>query len=489
MEESLNLSKEKKVEFIKENESFEESYRESNLQIDEMNQSRISEESENVIIKKDSLKDQNKILEVENDKIFVLGSKEKGKEKEQEKLLTDRQQILEYERQHGDYEKYGVAFDLQHCRITEADSKDMKKIKTLLKRYLQLKGEIEAFMGRVRNQGERKKGKAGMDAIELIYKDRGDIGDHKLRVYFDNSDIGTANREELGPIYDALMFALNTYDGGITLFKRGRARKRLNQVRRVRELLEADNRKYWLSQERRMIKNDGGDERAKDQYGKQWPSYSGFIRNKDFISNRMQRYKDRKRRGERVRFWEGWGRNIGDFSAMMFHGIAGSVERAAALPLMLAGNAIKLSGKILKTPIHLMNGIFNQCCKWAGSRTRWRMDSFKDTWKKGWVSFNDGREAYRRIIMMGVILPAYIPLEAVFLELFQIGRLIKDRTHFGGVIKLLQEAGQVGGKHLRHIIRGMGITSKHYKDRAMLSAEEGGEAAHEWDYGDDVVTE
>ena len=156
---------------------------------------------------------------------------------------------------------------------------------------------------------------------------------------------------------------------------------------------------------------------------------------------------------------------------------------------MLAGNAIKLSGKILKTPIHLMNGIFNQCCKWAGSRTRWRMDSFKDTWKKGWVSFNDGREAYRRIIMMGVILPAYIPLEAVFLELFQIGRLIKDRTHFGGVIKLFQEAGDVGGKHLRHILRGMGITSKHYKDRAMLSAEEGGEAAHEWDYGDDAVTE
>ena len=36
MEESLNLSKEKKVEFIKENESFEESYRESNLQIDEI---------------------------------------------------------------------------------------------------------------------------------------------------------------------------------------------------------------------------------------------------------------------------------------------------------------------------------------------------------------------------------------------------------------------------------------------------------------------
>ena len=48
----------------------------------------------------------------------------------------------------------------------------------------------------------------------------------------------------------------------------------------------------------------------------------------------------------------------------------GSVERAAAIPLMLAGNALKLTGKIARTPIHLVSGIFNKCCKWAGSETR-----------------------------------------------------------------------------------------------------------------------
>ena len=94
------------------------------------------------------------------------------------------------------------------------------------------------------------------------------------------------------------------------------------------------------------------------------------------------------------------------------------------------------------------------------------------------------------MMWFGVFYPAFLPLEAVFLELFQLRRLVgSEKGHFLVFKKFAREAGQVGGKHLRHIIRGMGITSKHYKDRAMLSAEEGGEAAHEWDYGDDVVTE
>ncbi len=145
---------------------------------------------------------------------------------------------------------------------------------------------------------------------------------------------------------------------------------------------------------------------------------------------------------------------------------------------MLAGNAIKLTGKIARTPIHLISGIFNKCCKWAGSDTRWRMDSFKDTWRKGWVNYNDGRNAFRNIIKGTVIFPVFSVCEVLFMHVL-CGKYLTDRDpstvvkNYGSFLK------GIGGKHLNHIIKGMGITSKHYKDRSMLTREEGGNIADE----------
>ncbi len=240
---------------------------------------------------------------------------------------------------------HGIAFDLDHCRINAADSGNMKRLKTLLKEYLQLKDEIlnhpvvverQKILNKKHLLDEKTYGKYIVNTDEV--EKNGIRFDEKTKGVIDqNDEIGIAQRDDLGQIYDRLWWELGAYDGGITLFKHGRGRKRLNQVKRVRELLEADNRRFWLSSERRMLKNDpGGDLEVISRF-KYWPTYTGLVKNKDMIANRMQRYKDRKRNGEKFRFWEGWGRNIRDAGAMAVHGIFGSVERAAALPLMMAG--------------------------------------------------------------------------------------------------------------------------------------------------------
>ena len=244
-------------------------------------------------------------------------------------------------------------------------------------------------------------------------------------------------------------------------------------MKRIREQLDADNREYWLSAERRVLKNSGEDERAGTE--KFWPTYSRLIQNKDMIANRMQRYRDRKRNGQRVRFWHGWGRNIQDTLAMGYHGILGSVERLAAIPMMLAGNAIKLTGKIAKMPLHFLSGTFNTISKWAGSDARWRMDSVRDTWKKGWVGYNDGRSAFRNLLKLGVILPIASSLERVFLELLQFKRIwYPDGKHFAILRNYMKDLHKISKKHLRHVIKGMGINSKHYKDRSLLTPEDMG---------------
>ena len=47
---------------------------------------------------------------------------------------------------------------------------------------------------------------------------------------------------------------------------------------------------------------------------------------------------------------------------------------------------------------------------------------------------------------------------------------------------------QIGKRHYSHLIKAMRITSKHYKDRNMLTYNEGGEyddESHDYEYDDD----
>ena len=476
---------------LESNDSFNESFREEEEQISQDRSIiRMKEDTdeENLIKTNEEIGNKSRISEVSKDEIQIYEKKEK--KKMAQPRTTDRQSVLDYERESGDYETYGIAFDLEHCRITEADSSTMKRLKRALREYLQVKEMVVAREKEKKVQTQTKtRSAAKPDLIyhvqkNIIEREGGYLFDKKTRGFINPEDIGTVQRDQLGQKYDALWEAIGYYDGGITLFKHGRGRKRMDQVKRVRELMEADNRKYWLSQERRFLKTYGGDDMAVVA-ARRWPTYSGMVRNMDLISERMQRYKDRKRKGERVRFWHGWGRNIRDTGAAVLHGIFGSVEMAAALPLMLAGNAIKLTGKVAKIPLQLMSGIFNKCCKWAGSKARWRMDSFRDTWKKGWVNYNDGRKAYRNILSMGVAYPILIAGELVFLEVLQGRRLfMKNASSFAITKDLLEIYRNNLGIHLNHIKKGLGINGKYYKDRNMLTPEEGGDASNYEEYYD-----
>ena len=59
-----------------------------------------------------------------------------------------------------------------------------------------------------------------------------------------------------------------------------------------------------------------------------------------------------------------------------------------------------------------------------------------------------------------------------------------DFHRFASVKELYRFWKNFIGRNFTKIIKGMGITSKHYKDRSMLSAEEGG-AENRWDNSDD----
>ncbi len=113
----------------------------------------IYEAPKNIIhIHNDVIKDDNKsekgklFLPDISENLSVMSEEEeeeKTEKKTEEKLSSNRKKdgqnlrtkrdILDYERRTGDYETYGIAFDLEHCRIHETDSSDMRRIRIVLK--------------------------------------------------------------------------------------------------------------------------------------------------------------------------------------------------------------------------------------------------------------------------------------------------------------------------------------------------------------------
>ncbi len=129
----------------------------------------------------------------------------------------------------------------------------MKRLKSLLKEYLQLRqGILNSNLVKEREKIRQRRPDKVLPGKELLIVNTDDVAldgirlDDATRGGIDQNDvIGMAYRDELGAVYDRLWWELGAYDGGITLFKHGRGRKRLNQVKRVRELVEADNRLCW----------------------------------------------------------------------------------------------------------------------------------------------------------------------------------------------------------------------------------------------------
>ena len=389
-----------------------------------------------------------------NKKLTKAEKLEQRRLKAMEKLRREeeKEEILRYERENNDYSTYGVAFDLEHTKVTEADSNTMRGLKLALRGYLEFRNEL---------LGKKEVSEEAGSNVQLIYNE----ATSESGLSYTKDKLNPVQREALGERYEKVMAMINEYTSGITIFKRGRARKRLDQVKLIREKLQEDNRRYYLSDYRRSFRNSY-DEYV-DSTSHSWPSYQGVLRNADLIEDRKQKIRDRERAGETVSFKEklsAMAKNCRDRLAMGYHAIFGTVERIAAVPMMLAGNALKFAGKVGRSLLHVLSAGVNQCFKWAHSERRWRMPtSFADIWKKGWVGYNDGRFALRRIVSAG-ILTAVAPLEWVFGEGMQLKRVFnKNAPHFAVTRMWGKNLWQLIGGSLKDMVHGIGIGNKDWK--------------------------
>ncbi len=349
-----------------------------------------------------------------------------------------------YEKDNENYKLFGIGFGLKETAVYGGDSALMVDLKEKLRAYLatrkayfETRGLSERsakaiLKGSGRDRQSEKQyddkdkdeddeqQKSGSN-IEYIHK-----GYTNLKVGFGENEIYRENelnfiqQEELGKLYDDVIKSVDSYIASRSgLFKWGRGKARLNQVRKIREQLRQDNFRFELSKGYRKMLNDPLDAkqyRRSALFGLFTPSLLAAHRSEHRIEMENISYRDKRRKqreeGElpnvfmRGLEWTGLA-----FTHLIrhimtgYHGIGAFVDRTLGFGTMLAANTVNLAGKVIKAPIKLLSMMFNGASRLVGSKKRWKV---KYNLTKGWKGMVDGRKIYRKYFRGACAIPAAV---------------------------------------------------------------------------------
>ena len=373
-----------------------------------------------------------------NDRSRVFTKKEK---KDLEGLRkAEKDKILDYEKKNKDYTSFGVGFEIGSTKITAVDSAQMREIKEALHDYLDMRNALfekhKLYDGSAQEYLDNR--------VYRVDNNAGLVKDFRGQKYA-RGGINDLEREELGELWERLSTAVDNYlirRSG--LFKSGRGKERLKQVKRIKERVIADNARFMLSRKRREYKDslDGKyhDRTLHDMTIRKYlmPTWYAANQLSAKIDLRDQAYKDMRRmqrkNGElpnvvsRMFGWLGAGM-INNFLRLgiLYEGIGGLVDRSLGFATMMAANTLELAGKIIKAPLKIMSMGVNLFSKYVcGSKKRWRMDY---SFTKGWKDIEDGRKIFRRY-MKGIFIPAAAVGETFYRGIpYLFGKRYKDGVY------------------------------------------------------------
>lgn len=148
-----NIEENKNAEIVlnKQNESYEE--KNDIINVNDANEIQIN----NNLYSAKQLNQDNQIKVVKKERI--------------DKIPATKEGILEWERTNTDYNKYGIAFDIEHCRIYASDSPKMQNLKSKLKAYLEKKEALPRIQKKIEEEKIKERNKESNQAIELIYNE------------------------------------------------------------------------------------------------------------------------------------------------------------------------------------------------------------------------------------------------------------------------------------------------------------------------------
>ncbi len=336
-----------------------------------------------------------------------------------------------YETDNKNYKLFGVGFGLKETVVYGGDSDMMVDLKEKLRIYLARRKayfedrklterSAEAILkgtGRYKQDYEHEKSASN---IEYIHKDTDyKVGFGETQPYRED-ELNFIQQEELGKLYDDLIKSVDSYiDKRSGIFKWGRGKARLNQVRRIREQLRKDNFRFELSKEYREMLNDSLDAkqyRRGGLLGVFTPSLLAAHRQEHRIElgNIAYREKRRKQREEGDLpnvFMRGLEWTAVAASHLIrhimagYHGIGAFVDRTLGFGTMMAANTVNVAGKVIKAPIKLLSMMFNGASRLVGSKKRWKV---KYNLMKGWKGLEDGRKIYRKYFRGACAIPAAV---------------------------------------------------------------------------------
>ncbi len=174
------------------------------------------------------------------------------KQSEEEKRENQIKFIRKYEKT-GNYADYGIAYDLKKTRAYPTDSPRMLTVRQALKEYLEVKQKVDAS---------------------------------EKAVYGVDDTLGA----ELRSKYKNLETAINNYTSGrFVLFKWGRGKARLKQVKKLRDRMKEDYKSYPVLKKKQKDREKAMLKRVK---GKEVP---------DFLKDIVKKYEPKKAASKNAR--------------------------------------------------------------------------------------------------------------------------------------------------------------------------------------------
>lgn len=334
-------------------------------------------------------------------------SKYDPKKKKQLRQAAEKR-VRDYEKKNKDYATFGVAFNINNAKANDADSSLMRRVKNRLSEYLKIRGSIfEKY--ELKESGTEKLLDTVTGNERLIAKDLTNM------VKLTDDD-----RNLFGAAYESLKEAADTYIHERShFFKFGRGNARLKQVKKLKEQLQLDNIRFYLSGERRMLLNSVDEKYEKDNASlrqRLMPTWKRFISVKDELNLKNQLYREKRSTQKENGTLPSASTRIGEWSyralentwlrtKIVYNGIGGTIDRTIGAATMLAANTLELGGKVVKAPLKLLSMMFNGFSSLFGSKARWRM---KYSLGEGWKGIDDGRKIFRRYLKGACLLPAFV---------------------------------------------------------------------------------
>lgn len=378
----------------------------------------LQKSNSNLFTESNILGNQNILNNEIHDEVKTLIPASKIKTKKEKKTLKELQ--LERETDQDSYRKYGIGFDLNSVSINDADSPKMAALKDAIRNYLITKQAI------LKTNDERQNQAESSSAIHYIHQNN----QHKNAPLYNSvvkrhSGLSIQDEDLLREAYNKAYQALVNYTAGKCIwFKVGRGRARLKQVKAIQDMLQAENRKYSLSELRLNLDTSLDYGYHTGSMGI-FPTYLGAVRNKDYIDKRHARLR---REGRNNMLHLGWygalAKDMGNWGLAAYHVTLGTAFRALAVPTMIAANALEVVGKASKIALKGIAETVNLGFKLFRSKKRWRIKVNKHTLTHGWTGLNEARRTNLKAFKMLFVAPIIMPIKSCAHSL---GRFIRNR--------------------------------------------------------------